>query len=748
MNLFDALRRNRAGTRGSRVRADDIFAFDGGLNLVDPPVRAAPGQLTGSLNYELGVMGGYSRVEGYERLDGQASPTRSDYWTLTVTNVPGEPWVIGNRVRQYALNESGFSSTAIKGEGIIVFIKDEGANVWTIAVTKTVVADPGTPSDFIAEGDVYTSAPFTPGPGTAAGQSTQVFRNGAVLDDTNDAIQHEKTEHLRSFIQPVGGGACEGPVLGVAIFKDRIVAWRNAAGGAEATMWETTIDPTESWKKVELGAKIMFDKGSSEIAEGTTINGQTSGATAVVRRIVSDDGTYVAGSAKGYIVVNSINGTFQANENIRASATVIGRYLSAAPQVLPPGGKYRHRVHNFFGAQDRRFLYAVNGVGQALEYDGTTVTLISTGMAVDKPTHIFVLNDHLGLCFPGGSIQNSGHQRPLNWSPVVGADERSVGGNVTALIEETNRTVFIGTRQSTYVYYGDVVENFQLRLFSPQTGVVSDTVANFGQTIYLDDHGFTTLKQTQAFGNFKTNSISDKILPLVQNLLSTQTIAGALISRKKNLYRCFFGDGTGLVCSMRQGGKIGGWTLIKYRFSPTCMDSGELEANVGYIEGQKPTPGPLFQERIFMGATDGFVYECDIGNSFDGGAIEHFLRMIYHKTNTPEVFKHYRKAVIDVDVSGVTTLFATVDFNYGNRSGQAGEEVQFIGGGGFWDIANWDEFRWSGQMVDQVVLKIEGDGFNVGLFFYGNSEREPSHTLYNVTYHYSNRKINRGSTSN
>lgn len=748
MNLFEALRRNGAGQRGSRVRPDDIFVFDGGLNLVDPPVMITPGQLLGGMNYELGVQGGYWRVEGYERFDGQASPTRSNYWTLTVTGVIGDPWIIGQRLRQFAAGETVFNDTTMLGTGVIIFVNDETGGNWTVAVMKTPDIDDTTVSGFIGVGDIYQSAIGAVTPGTLVGVSSQMLRNGAINDDTNLTIQHDKTEFMRAYIEPVGGTACEGAVLGVAIFKDRVVAWRNAVGGATATMWETTADPFVSWQQVNTGFKIMFDTGSSEIAEGATINGQTSGATAILRRIVSDDGTYTAGNAAGFIITNVINGTFTASENLRVGTTVVGRFLSSAAQTFPPGGKYRTRVHNFFGAGDRRYLYGVNGVGKAFEYDGTTVVMIDTGMAVDTPTHLFILNDHLGLCFPGGSIQNSSLQRPLNWNPVSGADERSVGGDVTGVIEETNRTVFIATRQTTYVYYGDVVENFQLRLFSPETGALTDTIARFGHSLYLDDHGFTSLKHTQAFGNFKTNSVSDKILPLVQKLMSTQQIVGAVVSRRKNLYRCFFGDGTGLVCSMRAGNKIGGWTLVKYLVAPTCFDSSELEAHLGYITGQTPAPGPIFQERIFMGAADGYVYECDVGKSFDGQNIENFARLVYHKTNSPEVFKHYRKATIDVDVTGITTLFATVDFNYGNRSGQAGEEVQFIGGGGFWDVSNWDEFRWSGQLFDQVVLKIEGDGFNIGLFFYGNSNRESAHALYNVTYHYSNRKTNRGSTSN
>lgn len=729
MRLSDRLRQRGAMSRGSRVRANDFFIFDGGLNLVDPPVMVKAGQLAGVKNYEPGVRGGYSRVDGYERFDGQPSPTRADYWALSMDGFPPEPGEI--------VEQRSHEDDSLIAAGVCVSVHEDGDR-WVVAL----VQGPDTPAfanGFVPEGRVV-------GPGGYLGDSMFAFRNGAPLDEINDQIIHDKAEFLREGIEPVGGSDASGPVRGVAIYRNMVVAFRDSADGSEGLMFKATDeDPFQSWQRVSLGHKVRFEDGAHEPAEGDLIEGATSGASATVGRVVSDDGSFGSGDAQGFIVVGSISGVFADGEDLIVEGTTVGTVVGVEEQKLPPGGRYRTRVHNFAGAGDKRRLYGVSGKGNAFEFDGETFVLIETGMVNDTPTHIFVVNDHLGLTYAGGSVQHSGFQRPLNYNPIVGADERSVGGEITGVIEESENTVFITTRQQTYILYGDVMENFQLRLFSSETGAITDTIARQGQTIYLDDRGFTTLRHTQAFGNFSVASLSDKILPLVQTNLRGQGIVGAVISRRKNLYRCFFSDGSAFVISARPGNKFSGWTQILYAHSPTCFTSGEVEGHVGIIAGQSQMPGPIYPERIFMGGADGYVYECDIGNSFDGQNIEHFARLTYHNSGSPESFKHYRKAVIDVDVAGTTTLYATVDFNYGNRSGQAGEEVEFLGGGGFWDIANWDEFKWSGQIYDQIVIKVEGDGFNIGLFFYGNSNREPAHTLYNVTYHHSPRRINRGS---
>ena len=58
------------------------FPFNGGLNLVDAPLSVKDGMVLGAVNYEQRVRGGYRRIEGHERFDGQASPSDENYWLL------------------------------------------------------------------------------------------------------------------------------------------------------------------------------------------------------------------------------------------------------------------------------------------------------------------------------------------------------------------------------------------------------------------------------------------------------------------------------------------------------------------------------------------------------------------------------------------------------------------------------------------------------------------------------------------
>ena len=58
------------------------FPLTGGLDLVTSPIKVKPGRLLASKNYEQGILGGYTRIEGNERTDGQPLPSEASYWIL------------------------------------------------------------------------------------------------------------------------------------------------------------------------------------------------------------------------------------------------------------------------------------------------------------------------------------------------------------------------------------------------------------------------------------------------------------------------------------------------------------------------------------------------------------------------------------------------------------------------------------------------------------------------------------------
>lgn len=708
---------------GRRVRQNiksKAFAFQGGINVMDSPTLIEPGHLLGCLNYEPGVRGGYRRFDGYERFDGHAGPSDSDFLAVQVD--PSFTPVVGSVVNEV---ESGQSAE-------VCYVDTDHAFIVLTKLSGTFLCNGST-----LDVDTYGST-LSIGPG---------YMNGGLTDQIAASYYLQKYLYLQASIGPVGGVASTGPVRGVVPYLDKVYAFRDDVPGTlspggtptSASMWVS--DPT-GWQQVQLGFKVRFDHGIYSASmqpppEGILLTGATSGAQFVIKRVVTQTGVWGTDAA-GFFIVTVVTGTPVAGELLKDSSNVTYMtFRSFAPQKLLPGGVYEFRVHNFNATQDPTTglrLYGVSGVDHAFEYDavGDVFVQIETGMDTDTPDHLEVhSNDYLFFSFPGGSLQNSGFQLPLIWSAVFGADERAVGESVTFLRENVDGTLMIGTRRKIHILTGTVTENFQIKPYSANSGAIARTAEMPGQLVFLEDRGLTGAQQTPAFGNFAAASFTDKILDLLTQLLASDTPVGALVTRRKNLYRLIFASGTVLCLSVNAQGQFGGWT------------AGKLPTTVYGFYGGFARDGDRQYERAFLAATNGYVYELDKGRSFDGANVAHFLRVCYFDAGSPDVFKRWRRVQVDLQPEGLATLSISVDFNFGNSAGQSNQPLDFVGNGGFWDISNWDQFVWDAARYSQAVMKVDGEGYNIGMFFAGNSNNEPPMTLYSASLQYSPGIINR-----
>ena len=694
--------RKRRRTNRTRVRSDDYFSFGGGLNLLDTPLKIQPGELLGVKNYEPGIRDGYARVDGYERFDGRTKPSAAPFTYMDmVSTTPANYPSIGDTVTGAPSGASG-------------------------RLLVDITADPGTVvgrvSGAFADGDTL-SGPL----GAFATVSETPLIDLAPTDSQVQTFEKAATDDQRTLITKVPG---EGQILGVVPYNGKVYAWRNKVGGATAGMY---VSGASGWTEITLNEQIPFTTGTGDRpSEGNTVTQLVSGASATIERIVQTNGATWSG-AQGYFVLSGISGTFDATNALQVSAATVATSsgLAAAP-TLAPDGRYEFRVHNFYGHAGDRRLYGVDGENKAFEYDDSGVyAQISTAMTTDKPNHLAVHQDALWLSFPGGSAQLSGDANPLSWAVVLGAGEIGVGAEITGFIEEVGDTLFIMTEKRSYYITGRRGAYIKDE-YNYETGSRDWTVQRIGQGIYLDQRAFSTLRASDRYGNFSYNAFSDKVQTLVDAL--RELAIASCISRRKNLYRCFFSD-TRFISIGFRGTKVTGITLCDYDIPVRCIESLQ--------------EGPNGQEMIVFGSDDGYVYEADIGKSFDGAEIEAFARIAFHYSKTPTQRKRYRQAAVDVQTAGPTTLKASVDYTFASADepGNPSIDVSVSGGGGFWDIDNWDEFLWSTGVVATARFKLEGAGRNIGLLFYHKSGVELSHSLEGVTFHHSPRRIDRSTNA-
>lgn len=668
----------------------DSFRLSGGLDLITPTLSLPPGVARESLNFEVSTTGGYTRIAGYERFDGRASPNAAQYTFFDLTTVDG--LAVGNTIQNLAGTVTG----------VVIFITGN-----TVFYTKAVGA-------FTNGTTVYVGA--TP---IGAVQSSSYF----VTTQTRATLLALAADVYRADIAAVPGS---GPIRGTAFLNNTIYAWRNNGGGTAMGIYRST---TSGWTAVSLGFELAFNTGgTSLIVEGDTVTGQTSGATGVVSRVVLQSGTWSGGNAAGRLILSSTTGTFVATEHLRVGGTTRAHAGGAATAItLQPNGRVETVTANLGGAIGSTRLYGADGVNKGFEFDGTVYVPIVTGMANDTPDHVAVQKNYLFLSF-GPSLQNSGVGAPYVWSPVFGASELLVPENITCLQampgDAATASLGIYTKNNTHVLYGTSSSTWNLVPFDKGTGAAPYTTQTLTDAYSLDDRGVVALATTRNFGNFDSATLTFPIRPFVAARRGLATASG--LNREKSQYRVFYSDGYGLYVTVVNG-RMKGAMPVLFNNPVTTWCEGETGAG---------------EEYSFFGSTNGFVYKMDIGPDFDSAPITASMLLNFNPEGAARVLKRYRRASLEVTGTG----YSTFDFGYQlgyntidiDQPGNLTYSVPLASAN--WDAFFWDSFTWDSRGLAPVEIQCDGTAENIAVAVQSSSRYNQPFTINSVTLHYTFRR--------
>ena len=662
------------------------FPLSGGEDLITPAINVNPGRAIIAQNYELDVQGRYRLIDGYEVFDGRPKPSTADYWILNIDS--GSVTVIAGNIVTGAGGASGEVMSVRNTSGTWVGGNWAGDLV-LFNVTGTFVDD-----EILSVGAV----PVAVANGTA-------IIHGATADIHDSVYRLAAIETARADILAVPGS---GSVLGVWQYNGVKYAFRNNVAGTATVMFKSSV---AGWVScVDLGEYLTFTSGSTEIEETNEIEGETSGATATVERVVLKTGTWGGGDAAGYLILSDQEGEFEA-ETIKVGASLNCASIAgdSTPQTLPPDGQYEFINENFGGHSGTRRMYGVNGVGTAFEWDGSVFVPIITGMADDTPTHINSHKNHLILLFPGGSFQHSSTGDPYAWSAITGAAEIGIGDEVTGSLSMPNVLAIFG-RNSTHLLYGSGSGDWDLRQHSNEAGAIEWTCQKIGSGILLDDRGITSLAAVQEYGDFKANVLSKYIDPYLKPMLGS--VQCAVRVKEKNQYRLIFNNKEGITLTLN-GDKVVGFTRQAYEHQPVCICSTEDSTG---------------REEIFFGCDDGYVYQMDVGTSFNGLALPGIIKFHFNHLKSPSTKKRIRKIVMEL-VSPINTYIgANIEFDYGDTFSPA-EVFQMESPGGLWDVDSWGNFEWDGTNVSSAALDVDGTGKNFSVTVYHSGTWELQESL-------------------
>ena len=684
-----------------------FYALVGGVDMVTADIIMPPGRARASSNYEP-TERGYQRIVGIERFDGRPKPSDASYWILD--------YDAGTAVISEGDTVTGADSGAT-GEALIDAVIESGSYAGNDAAGYLVLVNVSATSYQNNENLQVSAATKS----VADGAETEV---GADTDALSTTYLEDAIETTRDDIAAVPGS---GNMRGVRSYNGATYAFRDNAGGTAVDMYKST---TAGWVLQDLGETFTFTSGgTTEIAEGDTVTGSVSGETAVVKRVILTSGTWAGGDAAGRLIVYSVSGAFQAENLLVSAADLATIAADAVPNTLAAGGRFEFVNYNFGGHSSTNRMYGCDGVSLGFEWDGAVFVPILTGMTTDTPAHLIAHKKHLFYSFAGGSVQHSGIGTPYVWTILSGAAEIGIGQEVTGFARNASTVLTIFGRNSISLLYGADAATWDLVTLTEEAGAIEWTAQLIGTPVYMDDRGLRSLMTTEAFGDFQLGTLTKLVEPVFKAKKKAGITAQASVRvRAKDQYRLFWSDGTGL-------------TMYLGRKKPEIMEF-DLGLVVHCIDSGEDSSG---NEIIFFGSTDGYIYQLDAGTSLDGSKVTAFMRLPFNHVGSPSQHKHWRKMTLETDAAINSTIGVLADFGYGDPEQPVADEQTFNiqGGGGYWDLDNWNEFYWSAQAVGTAQVHIDGEGTNISISLLSDATYEEPHTHHGLTLHYSELRLQR-----
>lgn len=388
-------------------------------------------------------------------------------------------------------------------------------------------------------------------------------------------------------------------------------------------------------------------------------------------------------------------------------------------------GRHEFVEGNVYATEMGRALYGVGG-GKPFELKASDDTYTELTAALAGAKYIALHHNALALGYEPGSLQLSTIGDPANWDAATGgATEIGVGQTLTGLLPGTGGTLHVMCRDSIKTLYGTSSADFQLKTTVPNSGARPYSAQSLMQPYFIAERGIASLEVTQQYGDFRPMQPGAKVEPLFSEDGYATRVAATAISKRKAQYRIWFDDGSGIYMSPA------GITTVRFPMQVAVAHTGELSTG---------------EEQLLIGADDGLVHRLgNAATSFNGEPIEAFLTLAYNDLQSPNVRKRFRRVFWDVRSGSNANISILPDFDYGRiETGIPRREfIQFLLGGGLWDVAGWNSANWSVPSLGQEPMNITGTASSVNFSIFSKSD-SPSHEVLGYDIHFDPRRRRRG----
>lgn len=552
---------------------------------------------------------------------------------------------------------------------------------------------------------------------------------GVSYNDTNKTASLTLTTALAS--SPADKAAIvftshTGIMKGVVVWQDnsnisKCVAMRNND--------VYTATDTSSWSKINVPSYgTVLVQGASQTGSSLIVDGLSGVPQA-------GDTFYIAGVEKAYTVLADA-------VVVAGSATLsISPALASSPADnsavvwltcnRPNSVKYRTDKYRI-GSTEK--IIGVDGHNYPFIWDGTTFITLTNAPADVEGANFVAFHKNQMFFAKGEKLVFTAPYSDNDFTAANGAGTISLGNTITGIIV-FREILIIFTEKTISQLTGTTVSDFSLQPITRKVGcVATDTIQEMGgDVMFLGPEGLRLLGATDRNNDFSLGVVSKPIQSEATSLIASSSSFASVVIKQKSQYR-IFGYNANITSSSSKG-LLGTQMAGDNTADIAWAETVGIRAYVADSDYQDQT------ETIVFAHDDGYVYQMESGNSFDGTNIIASFATPYVHLNDPRVRKTFYKMILYADPQGsvVTTVNLKLDFDTLNSIQPSTIPLSNITGAvGFYgsSAAKYGVTRYGSKLAKQFEAQVIGSGFTVSLQFVSDG-KDPPFSLDAATLEYS-----------
>ena len=346
-------------------------------------------------------------------------------------------------------------------------------------------------------------------------------------------------------------------------------------------------------------------------------------------------------------------------------------WTSMATSASTNGGKARHAEYNLDG--DDKVVF-VDGTNYPAIYNtsGNTMTFMTSADSSDVSgaEHVAIFKN-TAFYSKGNNIFFTAPFTVDDFSAANGAGSINVGQDITGLTVFRDQLI-IFTTNSVKRLTGNTAADFQVSPITDRIGCINgDTIQEVGGDImYLAPDGIRLLSATDRIGDFGLDIASDVIAKDANVFLNSTAIFSSVLLREKAQYRIF-----AYVSSEQEGVAKG---LIATKFiaqGATGISWATTKGIKAYVADSRYSGD---QETVAFANEDGYVYEMNTGNDFDGEDIEAIYESPFMPISDPQVRKTFYKMTLYAEPTGNMDLNVNLKYDFASGTNTATVQPETI----------------------------------------------------------------------